>query len=111
VRTAKGLATPRREVDSLVPTRPYGRGGVYRQRMIDRLFGSMLSARLAEIAQKPDAPFIGAGTGRGTILGRTKDNTSLSATVKDGGAEKALETLVAEVERVGRFRLPSTELD
>jgi hypothetical protein len=45
------------EVDYFVPTRPYGTVGVYRQRLIDRLFASMLSARLAEIAQQPDARF------------------------------------------------------
>jgi zinc protease len=111
VLTDKELTTTNVEVDYLVPTRPYGTVGVYRQRLIDRLFGSMLSARLAEIAQKPDAPFLGAGTGRGTMLGRTKDNTSLSATVKDGGSEKALETMFGEVERVVRFGFTPTELD
>jgi zinc protease len=111
VLTDKELTMTDVEVDYFVPTRPYGTVGVYRQRMIDRLFGSMLSARLAEIAQKPDAPFLGAGTGRGTIVGRTKDNTSISATVKDGGSEKALETMLAEVERVVRFGFTPGELD
>ena len=111
VLTDKELTTTNVEVDYLVPTRPYGTVGVYRQRLIDRLFGAMLSARLAEIAQKPDAPFLGAGTGRGMMLGRTKDNTSLSATVKDGGSEHALETMLAEVERVARFGFTATELD
>jgi zinc protease len=111
VLTDKELTTTNVEVDHLVPTRPYGTVGVYRQRMIDRLFGSMLSARLGEIAQKADAPFLGAGTGRGTILGRKKDNTSLSATVKDGGSEKAIEAMFAEVGRVVRFGFTPTELD
>src|SRR5262245_47344406 len=111
VLTDKELTTTNVEVDYLVPTRPYGTVGVYRQRLIDRLFGSMLSARLSEIAQRPDAPFLGAGTGRGTMLGRTKDNVSLSATVKDGGSEKGVETMLAEVERVVRFGFAATELD
>ena len=111
VLTDRELTTTNVEIDYLVPTRPYGTVGVYRQRLIDRLFGSMLSARLGEIAQRPDAPFLGAGTGRGTMLGRTKDNVSLSATVKDGGSEKGIETMLAEVERVVRFGFTSTELD
>jgi zinc protease len=36
--TDKELTTTNVEVDYLVPTRPYGAVGVYRQRMIDRLF-------------------------------------------------------------------------
>jgi zinc protease len=111
VLTDKELTTTNVEVDYLVPTRPYGTVGVYRQRLIDRLFASMLSARLAEIAQKPDAPFLGAGTGRGTMIGRMKDNVSLTATVKDGGSEKGIETMLAEVERVVRFGFTPTELD
>src|SRR5215471_13140244 len=79
----KELTATNVEVDYMVRTRPYGTVGVYRQRLIDQLFESMLSARLAEIAAKPDAPFLFAGTDRGTIVGRTKDNVTLVATVKD----------------------------
>ena len=111
VLTDKELTTTNVEVDHLVPTRPYGTVGVYRERLIDRLFQSMLSTRLGEIARKPDAPFLGAGTARATIMGRTKDSTTLSATVKDGGSEKAIETMLAEVERVVRFGFTATELD
>jgi zinc protease len=111
VLTDKELTTTNVEVDYFVPTRPYGTVGVYRQRLIDRLFASMLSARLAEIAQQPDAPFLGAGTARGMFLGKTKDNTSLSATVRDGGAENGIETALAEVQRVVRFGFTPTELD
>jgi len=111
VLTDKELTTTNVEVDYLVPTRPYGTVGVYRQRMIDGLFASMLSARLGELAQRADAPFLGAGTGRGTTLGRTKDNVTLSATVKAGDVERALETLLAEVQRVAQFGFTATELD
>src|SRR5215471_9906573 len=111
VLTDKELPTTNVEVTSFVPTRPYGTVGVYRERLIDRLFASMLSARLAEIAQKADAPFLQAGTGRGTIMGRTKDNVTLVATVKDGGSEWGLETMLAEVARVQRFGFTPTELD
>src|SRR6202171_3755159 len=34
--------------------------GFYRQQMVERLFSGMLLARVDEIAQKPDAPFLGA---------------------------------------------------
>jgi zinc protease len=107
----KELTTTNVEVDYLVPTRPYGTVGVYRQRMIDRLFGAMLSARLAEIAQRSGSPFIGAGTGRGAMIGRTKDEVSLSATVKEGDVEKAVAAMLDEVQRVARFGFTASELD
>jgi zinc protease len=109
--TDKELTTTNIEVDYLVPTRPYGTVGVYRQRMIDRLFGSMLSARMGELGQRADAPFLGAGTSRGASLGLTRDEVTLSATVKDGGSARALATMLDEVQRVVRFGFTATELD
>jgi zinc protease len=111
VLTDKELTTTSVDVEHLVPTRPYGTVGVYRERMVDSLFGSMLSARLAEIAQKPDAPFLFAAAGRGRFLGRTKDSTSLTATVKDGAVERGLQAVLAEAERVRRFGFTASELD
>jgi zinc protease len=109
--TDQELTTTSVEVDYLVPTRPYGTVGVYRQRMVDGLFGSMLQGRLSEIAQRPDAPFLSAFAGRGRFLGRTKDSASLGAIVKDGGVERGLEAVLAAVERVSRFGFTATELD
>ena len=111
VLTDKELTTTNVEVDYLVPTRPYGSVGAYRQRLVDRLFASMLSARLGEVSQRADAPFLGAGTGRGAIVGRTKDNVTLSATVKDGGVEPALQAMLDEVQRVARFGFTASELE
>jgi zinc protease len=84
--------------------------GAYRRDMVDRLFSSMLSARMAELAQKPDAPFMGAGTGRGGFV-RGKGATSISALVKEDGIERGLEALFIETERVARFGFTATELD
>ena len=109
--TDKELTTTSVSVDHLVPTRPYGTVGVYRQRLVDRLFGSMLSARLGELAQKPDAPYISAFAGRGPLIGRTKDSASLGALVKDGGVERGLEAVLAEAQRVAQFGFTATELD
>jgi zinc protease len=109
--TDKELTTTSVEVDYLLPTRPYGTVGVYRERLVDGLFGSMLSARLAEIAQKPDAPFLSAFAGRGRFVGRSKDTASLGALVKDGGVERGLQAVLAEAERVSRFGFTATELD
>ncbi|MEP7270463.1 MAG: insulinase family protein, partial [Acidobacteriota bacterium] len=99
------------EVTNLLPLREQGSIGVYRQKTVDRLFSGMLSARFTELAQKPDAPFIFAGAGRGNFLGRSKDAASLSAMVKEDGVERGLDALLGEAERVTRFGFTATELD
>jgi zinc protease len=99
------------EVDTLLPARPEGTVRDYRQKTVDRLFSGMLSARFSELAQKPDAPFIQAFTGRGSFFARSKDSASLIAIVKEGNIEGALDALLSEAERVERFGFTATELD
>ena len=99
------MTTTSIEIDNLLPTREQGTVGVYRQKIVDRLFSGMLTARFSEIAQKPDAPFMMAVVGRGSFLARTKDEASLSALVKDDGIERGLDALLAEAERVVAVRL------
>ncbi|MBA3886032.1 MAG: insulinase family protein [Acidobacteria bacterium] len=84
--------------------------GGYRRQIVERLFSSMLSARYSELAQKPDPPFIGAGTSRGQFV-REKEATTLSANVKEDGIERGLEALFVEAERVARHGFTMTELD
>jgi zinc protease len=84
--------------------------GAYRQQTIERVFGGLLSARLAEIAQKPGAPFLDAETNRGLFV-NTAESTSLSALVADGGIDRGLAALFTEADRVARFGFTQTELD
>src|SRR6185436_6261205 len=90
------------EIDNLMKSREQGSVAEYRQKTVDRLFSSLLNARLAELSQKPDPPFVMASVGRGSFLARTKDEAFLSAVVKDDGVERGLDALVAEAERVSR---------
>jgi zinc protease len=84
--------------------------GAYRQQTIERVFGGLLSARLAEIAQKPGAPFLDAETNRGLFV-NAAESTTLSALVADGGIERGLAALFTEADRVARFGFTQTELD
>jgi zinc protease len=84
--------------------------GAYRQQMVEQLFSGMLSARLDEIAQKPDAPFLGAETDRRLFV-RTEETTTLEALVADGGVERGLSALITEIDRVARFGFTATELN
>jgi zinc protease len=98
-------------IENLLPARPWGSVEVYREHIVDRLFSAMLSARLSELARTPNAPFLSAGTGRGTFIGRDKEEAVLSARVKDDGIERGIDALLTEVERVAKFGFTSTELD
>jgi zinc protease len=110
INTDKETTTTSIEVDTLLPAREQGSVGVYRQKTVDRLFSGMMNARFAELAQKPDAPFVFGFAGRGNFLARTKDVVYLNALVKEGNVEGALRALLVEAERVARFGFTETEL-
>ena len=99
------------DIETLLPARAEKTVGDYRQQTIDRLFSGMLSARFAEIAQQPNAPFLQAGAGRGNFFARSKDSATLFALVKDGEAERGAEAILSEAERVSRFGFTATELE
>src|SRR5260370_37348188 len=84
---------------------------VSRQESVDKLFGALLSTRLSEMSQKPDAPFMRAGAGRGQFIGRSKDEASMSALVKDDGDDRGVTALLDEAAHVAQFRFTSTELE
>jgi zinc protease len=84
--------------------------GDYRRSIVNSLFGGMLSARFSEMAQKPDAPFLAAGTSRGSFV-RSTDATTLGALVKEDGIAKGLSALFTETARVASFGFTQTELD
>src|SRR4029078_12565346 len=67
-------------------------------------------ARFAELAQKPDAPFVFGFSGRGGFLVRTREIASLNALGKEGAVENAMRALLTEAERVARFGFTETEL-
>jgi zinc protease len=111
INTDKEITSASVEVDNLLPARKEGSIGYYRQKIVDSLFSGMLSARFSEMAQKPDAPFVFAGGGRGAFLVRSKDDASLFAQVKEDGIERGLDAILGEAERVTRFGFTATELD
>jgi zinc protease len=111
ITTDKETTSTSVEVENLLPARKQGTIGVYRQEIVDQLFSDMLSSRLSEMSLKPDAPFMRAGAGRGQFIGRSKDEASLSALVKDDGIDRGLAALLGEADRVARFGFTATELD
>ena len=97
-------------VSSLMAARDQTTIGAYRQQTIERVFSGLLSSRLGEMAQKPDAPFLDAEANRGLFV-RSAEATTLNAVVADGGVERGLTALFTEADRVARFGFTQTELD
>jgi zinc protease len=97
-------------VSSVAPAGDQRTVGTYRQQMVERLFARLLSRRLDEVAHRPDPPFLAAQTNRGLFV-RSAIVTTVAALVPDGGAERGLEALFTEAERVAQYGFTATELD
>ncbi|MCJ7446658.1 MAG: insulinase family protein [Bacteroidales bacterium] len=83
----------------------------YRNTLMRNLYTGMLNSRLQEIAQKPDAPFMYAGSGYSSFIGRSIDIYSLSVGAKENQIEKSIEAVMTENERVRQFGFTASELE
>ena len=84
--------------------------GGYRQRIVERLYNSMLSARFQEISREPNSPFLGAGSQRSQLV-RTAGSYELGALVTEQNIGRGLQSLLVEAERVARFGFTPSELE
>ncbi len=82
----------------------------YRLMLAQDLFNQMLNARLRELRQQADPPFIGGSSGQGALI-RSKEVFVLSAATKDDGILRGLEALLTEAARVQRFGFTESELE
>ncbi len=92
------------------PVEPDGTVAAYRRDLVAQLLDAMLNARFEEITQRPDAPFLGAGSGNGRFL-RSLEGYQLGAAVADGGIIRGLEALLVEARRAREFGFTAGELD
>ncbi len=83
----------------------------FKWQLLQDLFTEMINNRLEEISQKPESPYIYAGTQYGSFLARTKDAYLGYAVSKENQIDKSFETLLLENERVKRFGFTKTELE
>jgi len=83
----------------------------YRNNQIRTLYTSMFNARLQEIAIKPDAPFLYAGSGYGSFIGRSMDVYSLFVSAKENQLKESIELILTENEKVRQFGFNETELE
>jgi zinc protease len=82
----------------------------YRRQLVDRLVARMLNQRFAELAQKPDAKFLGA-----TVSDRPLTEKvalfAAGAGVADGQLQEGLRVVASEGERARRYGFAASELD
>ena len=114
--TLFGVATdPEMQVEQVqvfhkMRIRPQGTHGSYRRTIIENLYSSMLNRRLRELAQQPDAPFLGAGASQGIFV-PTREVFVIGAAVAPGGLERGLQALFAESARIAQQGFAKTEFD
>ncbi|MCC7599013.1 insulinase family protein [Janthinobacterium sp. FW305-129] len=82
----------------------------YRRQMIENLYGQMLSARMQELTQQANPPFIQGGSSMGKLV-RGYESFSAYALLGKGGVQPAVDALVQEDERARRFGFSQAELD
>ncbi|PRY89261.1 M16 family metallopeptidase [Mongoliibacter ruber] len=82
----------------------------YKAYLIRTMYAGMLTQRLDEIRQKPDAPFIFAGTGYGNFV-RSMDYFTASGVVSPGKVEDGILSLIVENKRVASHGFTQPELD
>jgi zinc protease len=92
------------------PTRDRSTVRAYREGIVESLYRSMLNARMAELTQRENPPFIGGGAFR-TNLVRPVEGYGLGVSVENNGMERGLEAVLVEAERASRHGFTATELE
>jgi zinc protease len=97
-------------INWMMPARPDTTPQEIRRSVVDGMFSGLLGDRLQDISLEPNAPFIDVGSYLGGSL-RPVETFSLNAAVAEGGAERGLGALVAELERAARHGFTAAELE
>ncbi|WP_423926376.1 insulinase family protein [Candidatus Palauibacter sp.] len=112
VAIATDTEAPQSQVGVLYKQPPAPRGTIadFRRGLVEGLYSGMLNARLDELRQQAEPPFLFGLSGQGQFA-RGVDAYQLIALVAEGGIERGLETLLTEAERVVRHGFAETELE
>lgn len=78
--------------------------------VLDSYLYRIANERLTDISQQPDAPFISAWMGGGSLT-NTSDVTLGTATARNGEGLKALEALYSELEKIRRYGFTPSEFE
>lgn len=84
--------------------------GYYRTEIVKSLISQMISARLSEVVQKPNPPFVFAAANFSSMV-RTKSALLFYAALRNDAMGEGVKGLIREAERVKRYGFAATELD
>lgn len=83
----------------------------YRRRLTENLYVELLNARLEEMLQQANPPFLNAGVGYGRFGVRSKAAYTVYALVAENGLERGMTALLTENERVHQHGFTAAELE
>lgn len=81
-----------------------------REILIENLISTAINERLSDLTREANPPFLSAYIYPSTIVSTTKGAFG-SVSVKEGGASKGLETLIAQVDRLRKYGMTKDEYD
>src|SRR5262249_7153263 len=84
--------------------------GDYRRDLVARTVDHILDERFSELERKPDAKFLGAGAGNGS-LSKDVSTFTMAAQVQDGRLEDGIGVLATEALRVREFGFAPSEIE
>lgn len=93
-----------------IPTQFKGTDVAELLNIVDNLVMTIVDERMADITQKPDAPFLGGGMYIGNYV-NAMDVTMAVAMARDGESAKAFEALYTELEKITRFGFTESEFE
>jgi zinc protease len=82
----------------------------YRKMIVQSLFNNIIAARISELVQQSDPPFVFGSAVIGSFIGNL-DAFSVSVFARPGEIERGVKATWQEVERVKRFGFTATELE
>ncbi len=85
--------------------------GDYRKALVERVFTQMMNSRLNELRNKPNPPFVFAGSSHSGTFARNREAYQSFALTSETGQLNALKTILQENKRVQKYGFKSSELD
>jgi zinc protease len=92
------------------PRRPEATYGDYRRFLVETAYDSLVGARLAELAQEAEPPFMWAAAASDSLV-RGGSVYYQVAEVAEGGVQQGLQALLTEAEKIDRFGFTASELE
>ncbi len=92
-------------------TEPMSTVGDYRKDIVEGVFTQMMNNRLNELRNKPNPPFVFAGSSHSGTFARNRDAYQSFALTSETGQLNALKTILQENKRVQKYGFKAGELE